>query len=378
MEIHVAKDPGHWNEIVDRSTYSVLHHRYELNALRKNPLPLLIKEQNHCFLFPLITAKILKSFRVATTAGSYASLLPESEDDIHLIPTALDCISDFLRKVKIDYLSTSAPTFWSRPYVTLINSWFKEHKASVQVLYAHVFRTGNMAFEQIWKHKFNKHARYNVRRAEREGVEVIEIESEEDIRKWMEDIYWCNVSALKRQGREGAYPDSYKEVYFTELVSDKKLLPEYFKIYGAIYRGRLIAYMIVLEYNKLMEVSKAMSHTNFLDKRPNDALIAHLLREGCEKGFELFEYGLERTKLGGKIRSLYPKLEIFRSKFGFEEVPVLVYRLGLTRSGRVLQHLFSSREHLLTRYASAPVFVRKFLLRLYAPKRRKLYAFLST
>jgi len=235
-----------------------------------------------------------------------------------------------------------------------------------------------MTFEEVWKHKFNKNARYNVRRAEREGVEVIEIETEDDMRKWMEDIYWCNVSALKRQGRQGAYPDSYKEVYFTELVSAKKLLREYFKIYGAIYRGRLIAYMIVQEYNKLMEVSKAMSHTSFLDKRPNDAVIAHLIREGCEKGFELFEYGLERTKLGGKIPSLHPTLEMFRSKFGFEEVPVLVYRLGLTRSGRVLQHLFSSREHLVTRYASAPSLVRKLLLRLYAPRRRKLSVLLST
>lgn len=379
MQIHIANDPKHWNKIVDRSAYSVLHHRYELNALRKNPLPLLIEEQNHRFLFPLTTAKIFKSFGVATSPiYNYASLLPETEDDIHLIPRALDCTTDFLRNLRVDYLSACASTFWPRPYATSINSWFEDHEASVQILYAHMFRTRNMTFEEIWKDKFNKNARYNVRRAEREGVEVIEIETVDDIRRWNEDIYRCNILALKRQGREGAYPDSYKEVYFTELASAKKLLKQYFKIYGAIYRGRLIAYMIVQEYNKLMEVSKAMSHTSFLDKRPNDAIVSHLIKIACDMGFELFEYGLERTKLGGKIPSLHPTLEMFRFKFGFEEVPVLVYRLGLTRSGRVLQRLFSSREHLVTRYASAPSLVRRVLLRLYAPRRRELSTFLST
>ena len=375
----MAKDPERWNEIVDRSAYSVLHHRYELNAVRNDPLPLLISEQNHRFLFPLNTARIFRSFRVATSPiYSYASLLPENENDIRLIPTALDCVSDFLRNMKVDYVSTCAPMFWSTPYVTLINSWFEGHEASVQIMYAHMFRTRNMTFQEIWKHKFDKHARYNVRRAEREGVEIIEIETEKGISKWKDDIYWCNISALKRQGREGAFPDSYKEVYISELVSAKKLLREYFRIYGAIYSGRLVAYMIVQAYNKLMEVSKAMSHTDFLDKRPNDALIAHIIGEACEKGFELFEYGLERTRSGGKIPSLHPTLEMFRFKFGFEEVPVLVYRLGLTRSGRILQYLFSGREYFVTRHASAPSLVRRVLLRLYAPRRRELSVFLST
>ena len=379
MQIHVAKNPEHWNKIVDRSGYSVLHHRYELNALRKNPLPLLIEEQNHRFLFPLTSAKIFKSFGVATSPiYNYTSLLPGTEDDIHLIPRALDCVAEFLRNVKVDYLSTCAPAFLPRPYVTLVNSWFEDHDASVQVLYAHMFRTRNMSFEEIWKDKFSKNARYNVRRAEREGVEVIEIETLDDIRRWEEDIFRCNISALKRQGRAGAYPDSCREVYFTELASTKTLLRQYFKIYAAIYSGRLIAYMIVQEYNKLMEVSKAMSHTNFLDKRPNDALVSHLIKIACEAGFELFEYGLERTRLGGKIPSLHPTLETFRFKFGFEEVPLLVYRLGLTRSGKVLQRLFSGREHLVTRYASAPSLVRRVLLRLYVPRRRELSVFLST
>jgi len=227
----------------------------------------------------------------------------------------------------------------------------------------------------IWKHLFDKHARYNVRRAEREGVKIMEIDTEDDINKWIDDIHECSLSALRRQGREGAYPDSYKDVYLSELISAKRILGDYYRIYGAIYRGRLIAYMIMVEYNKFMQVGKAMSHTRYLNKNPNDALVSFIVKRACEKGFELFEYGLRRTKRGGRIPSPYPDLDSFVSKFGFEEIPIFMYRLGLTRTGRILQYLFSLREYLLTRYAYLPESTRAFILRLYAPRQRKISDF---
>lgn len=379
MQIQIAKDPEEWNAIVDQSPFSVLHHRYELFAFHKGALPLIVKEQNHRFLFPLRVMEFLKSFRLAVSPiYNYASILPNNENALNLIPEVLDYASNFLREMKVDYLSMCAPTFLSGSYTRHLSSWFAKRNASVQILFAHMIRIGIETFEEIRKSKFDKHARYNIRRAEREGVNVIEIDTRDDIQKWMEDIYQCNLSALKRQRREGAYPESYKEVYLSELISDKKRLGEYFKIYGAIYRERLIAYMIVVEYNKFMQIGKLMSHTRFLDKRPNDALFSHVIEEACKRGVELFEYGLRRTKLGGKIPSLYPALDTFFSKFGFEEIPVFVYRLGLTRSGRIVQYLFSNREYVMTRYTYIPPSIRGFLLRLYAPRRRKFSVFLST
>lgn len=379
MRVRIAKDPEEWNAIVDKSPFSVLHHRYELFSYSENPLPLIVENQNHKFLFPLKVVKLLKSFRLAMSpVHSYASVLPDTENGLEAIPEALDTAAHYLKGMRIDYLSLCAPTFHPKPYTASLNSWFKKHKASVQILYAHMVRTENATFEEIWKSKFDKHARYNVRRAEREGVNIIEIKTEDDIHRWIKDIYQCNLSALKRQGREGAYPDSYKEVYLLELISDKKRLGERFQIYAAIYQSRLIAYMIVQEYNKLMQATKLMSHTRFLDKRPNDALFAHIIKKACEKGDKLFEYGLERTELSGEIPSLYPMLKEFFKKFGFEEIPVLIYRLGLTRSGKILQHLFSIREYLMTRYAYLPSSLRNLFLKLYAPRRRKLFAFLNT
>jgi len=368
-----------WNAIVDKSPFSVLHHRYELFSYCENPLPLIVENQNHKFLFPLRIIKLFKSFRLAMSPiYSYASVLPNNENNLDMMPEALDCVATFLEGMRIDYLSLCAPTFHPKQYTASLNAWFRKHKASVQILYAHMVRIGNATFEEIWKTKFNKHARYNVRRAEREGVNVREIKTEDDIRRWIEDIYQCNLSALKRQGREGAYPDSNKDIYLSELISDKKRLGEHFQIYSAIYHERLIAYMIVQEYNKLMQTTKLMSHTKFLDRRPNDALFAYIIRKACEKNVELFEYGLVRTELGGEISSLYPTLKEFFEKFGFTEIPVFIYRVGLTRSGRILQHLFSGREYLMSRYAYIPSSIRNPVLKLYAPRRRKLFPIFNT
>ena len=373
----MAKDSGEWNSIVDRNPHSVLHHRYEVCVHEDNALPLIIQEENHSFLFPLKITKLLGSFRLAVSPiYYYACLLPDGEE-LDLIPKALDDVAVFLREFGVDYLSTCAPSFYSMRYVSVLNSWFKDHKANIQVVYVYMIRTRNMTFDDLWKHRFSKNARYKIRKAEREGVGVVKIDTVDGIQTWIEDIYQCNLSALKRQGREGAYPDSYREVFLSELVSTKKLLGKCFNIYGAIYRGHLIAYMIIREYNKLMQVNKAMSHTKFLSKSPNDALIGHIVREACDRGFELFEYGWDRVGRAEEIPSLYAMLHEFRSKFGFEEFPMFIHRLGLSHTGRIMQHLYSVREYVISRSVYIPESVRDLFLRLYGPRRRRFFAFLS-
>lgn len=376
LKIRIAKDPEEWNEIVDKSTYSVLYHRYELYQFytsTKNALPIIIEENGRRLLFPLSTTTLLKSFRIATSPIHYhASILPATEEALSLIPDALDHVSNFLREMKVDYLSASAPSFLPRRYVTLVDSWFRKHKASVQTIYAQMVHTQNATFEEIFRHRFQKRNRQGIRRALRDGVSVIEIDTEAALHNWMDDIHKCNVASLLRQGRWGAYPDSFKDVFLSELISAKKVLGKHFRIYGVTYRDRLIAYQTVLEYNKLMAGTKTASNAKYLDKHPNEVLVAHLIKEACERDFHWLEKGFDRVKSNEKIPSLYPGLKMWKHKFGFEEIPVFIYRLGLTRPGRILQGLYATRENLVTRSAYLPKSIRTLFVRLYAPRRRKL------
>lgn len=378
LHVEIAKDASEWNSIVERSPFSVLHHRYEACVYVDKALPLLIKIKSHHFLLPLKIVRVFKVFKLAfSPIFYYASLLPETEEAVEWMSLTLDYIMDFLRKMRVDYFSTCAPTFLSARYARFLNSWFRERGASVQIIYAHLIPTKDTTFEEIWKNRYGKHARRDVRKAEKEGVSVIKIGTEEEINEWIEDIYHCNLSALKRQGRVGAYPDSYKDILHSELISTKKHLGDYFNIYCAIYRGRLIAYVITQEYNGLMQVTKAMSHTKFLRKRPNDALVSNLVKEACERGFKWVEYGFDRVKRDGKIPSLYPNLHMFKFKFGFEEVPFLIYRLGLSRKGKFLRSLYSTREALIVNSTRIPSSIRALLLKVYVPRQRRFFVFLQ-
>jgi len=379
LHVRIAKDASEWNSIVERSPFSVLHHKYEACVYEDKALPLVIEAKSHQFLLPLKIVELYKGLRLAfSPVYGYVSLLPESEKALDLVPEVMDFSFRFLRRLKVNYFFTCAPIFLSRRHAMLLDSWFKKRRASVQVAYLHMIRTGNTTFEEIIRRRFKKRGREKIRKAKREGISFVRIDTVDAIRKWIDDIYRCNISALKRQGREGAYPDSNKEVYLSELVMTKMNLREGFNIYGAVFDGRLVAYMAVQAFNRLMQVTKAMSDTRYLYKCPNDALFAHLIKEGCERGFEWVEYGFDRVKLGGRIPSLHSSIIEFKIKFGFEEVPLFIYRLGLTYSGRMLQHLFSLREYAIAGTAYVPESIRNFLWRFYGPRRRKFFAFLYT
>lgn len=374
LNTEVARDSAEWNSIVERSPFSVLHHRYDVCVYEDQTIPLIVKVQKYRYLLPLKIINVFPNFKVSfSPIYYYASLLPESNEAIDFAPAALNYLVRFLRKQGVDYLSLCAPTFLSRRYAILLSDWFVRQKASVQVIYAHMIRTGNTTFEDVWRHGVRKRTREEVRKAKREGVEVLKIDTANSIRAWIEDIYRCNVSALTRQGRWGAYPDSYKDVFLSELVSAKQRLKQHFNIYGALYRGHLIAYMVFQEYKRLISLSKAASRTEFLTKHPNDVLIAHVIKEACERKFHWLGYTFDRVRRDGKIPSLYPGLQSFKRKFGFEEVPVPIFRLALSRKGKLLRSLYSSRETLIVNSAQFPGFIRGFLLKLYAPRRRRFF-----
>ena len=362
MEIRIASDPATWDAIVDQSPYSVLHHKYEMCSGGRKTLHLVFQEKEHYLLFPLQMIKML-GFKIARSPIYYhASLLPSDVNAVCFIPQALEQTVQFLRKLDIDLLVTSVPTFLSKSYTNALSSWFIMNKAMFEFIYPHMLNVNGKKFEDVWTKDFSKHARNAARKAEKVGVHVSEVE---DVKPWIDDLILCNISSLRRQGRIETSRKCDRAMFLEYLTQHVRLLGDHFRVFGAFFDSRLVAYMTTIEYNKLVLITSAMSWSKYLSKRPNDALLTYILRHACEAGFDWVYYSFDRVSRFQDKPSLLPSLVKFKFEHGFKEIRVPVYRLGLTCAGKVLGWLLSAYTDAFVGSAYLPQVLRDGLQQLY-------------
>lgn len=368
MKLYVEKDPHVWNSVVEASRYSVWHHKYEAftSEKRKRSLPLVIEEGKNHLLFPYTLGGFF-GFRTASVpVYDCASVLPSNSKAIPLLPKALDVTLLALEGFGVDLLTMSAPFFLPENYLHLVNTWFEKKDALAQTIFVDALCTRKKSFKEIWMNEFSKHARNRTRKAEKEGVSVHELRAPEE---WISDMYLCNMSSFYRQKRYPRYPHSDKDAFLAYLNWHKKLLGENCRIYGAFFHNHLIAYMVTLEFNRLIVISLLMSLSEFLSKCPNDALLRHLVDHACKDGFEWICYSFGRTSYSLENRSLQFSLRRFKFEHGFEEQPMKIYFLGLTRTGRLLQRMISIYNWFFIASSRFPHFVTNALQKIY--ERRK-------
>ncbi|NIO36404.1 GNAT family N-acetyltransferase, partial [Candidatus Bathyarchaeota archaeon] len=365
--LYVETDPASWNRLVEMSPYAVAHHKHEvLSFSDKRVLPLVYEKGRNYILFPLILDDNFGFRSVTVPVYDVASILPSSEDAISLLPEALDTVSSFIKGHHADLLTVTAPFLLPKSYERYMDSWFKERRATVQVLFMDLFKRDGRLFESVWKNDFSKHARNRARKADKEGVEVRRVESLKD---WISDMYLCNMSSFYRQQRHPRYPHSDERAFLVYLNKHKELLGESFKVYGAFIQGRLVAYSATLEFNRLILVMLMMSLSEFMSKCPNDALLKHLVEHTCENGFDWIYYSFDRVSHESGRPSLHTSLRRFKFERGFREFPMKIYSLGLSRSGGFFQQLMSLYNFLFVSSAGFPSFLTDALQKLYERQR---------
>lgn len=367
MRLYVEKDIGAWNRAVEASPYAVLHHKYEVLTFGgKSALPLVFEEGENRLLFPF-TLEDLFGFKLATVpVYDYASVLPNRSEAILLIPEACDLAFELLKGSGVDFLTMSAPFHLPRRYVRLVDMMFEKKKASVQLVFVHALSTREKSFEEIWKNEFSKHARNRARKAEKEGVSIREVTSFED---WISDMHLCNMSSFYRQKRYPRYPHSEKDAFLVYLNTHRAVLQENYRVYGAFFGERLIAYMATVQFNELILISLMMSLSGFLSKCPNDALLRYIVHHACEGDFAWIFYSFDRVSQSSRRPSLLSPLIKFKFDHGFREYPMRIFSLGLTHTGRVLQQLTSFYNFMFVGSAGFPSFLTDVLQKLYERQR---------
>lgn len=362
MRLYIERDAASWNKMVEVSPYAVSHHKYEVLKFGGHALPLVFEKGENRLLFPFVLKGFL-GLRLATVPFmNLASVLPITTKDISVIPEALDVVLNYLDDMHVDLLRMGAPYLLPKEYFHLLDKWFKQKEVLAQTIFADVLDTRGKSFKHIWEKAYSKHARNRARKAEKEGVVVREVS---ELDKWISDIQSCNMSSFHRTKRYPRYPHSDKEAFLVYLNRHRQLLHEGFKVYGAFFRNRLIAYIATVESNKLIILMLALSRSEFLPKCPSNALLKYIISYACKDNFSWINYSFDRVPYDPDRPTLLSSLRRFKFEHGFEERPMNIYSLGLTYSGRLLQRLMVVYNNLFIFSERLPIFITDALQQLY-------------
>lgn len=378
MKLYVEKGSNVWNQLVEASPYAVWHHKYEAFTFgkHKRSLPLVFEKGDSYLLFPFALENFLGFHIASVPVYDLASVLPSRAESIPLIPIALDSAVDFLKSVGVDFLIMGSPFLMPKEYRRLVNAWFKGKGALTQLIFADVLNVQGRSFEEIWMKGFSKHARNRARKAEKEGVSVREIER---LDEWISDMHLCNMSSFSRQKRYPRYPHSDEEAFLVYLNRHKAILGENYRVYGAFFGNRLIAYMATLEFNGLIVIGLLMSLSNFLSRCPNDALLRYLVDYACRSEIRWIYYSFDRVSYSSKRPSLHSSLRRFKFEHGFKEYPMKIYYLKLTKAGAVLQGFTSLYNFVFATSSYLPHVMTDAIQKIYEKRRYKKsrYSYIS-
>ena len=173
-----------------------------------------------------------------------------------------------------------------------------------------------------WWDKLPQETRKNVRRSQKRGVIVKEVELDDDVIRGLVDL---NNDSPLRQGR----PYTHYGKDFDRVKEDQASFPGRSGFICAYFGEELVGYMKIVYRGDVASILHLLPKASHQDKRPANALIAKAV-EVCEsKGishliFGKFNYGNKRDN----------PLREFKIRNGFEEVLVPRFYVPLTTWGK--------------------------------------------
>jgi len=157
----------------------------------------------------------------------------------------------------------------------------------------------NRSEKEIWR-DIHKSRRKGIKRAAKKGIIIEELKEKELI----PTIY----KILKETYNNARIPLADISLFKSAF---EKLVPKNMaKFYVAKHEGRIVATRIILSYKEIIYDWYAGSLSNYLSFYVNEALVWHILKEGANNGYRVFDFGG-----AGKPNKEYGVRE-FKRRFG--------------------------------------------------------------
>jgi hypothetical protein len=212
--------------------------------------------------------------------------------------------SESIRQALLEKLVQAGKGFWT--YETgCVDRWNRpagEPFKTVERL-AHVIDL-EPGFDVIWTNRFDKSKRKQTRRAEREGVTVVESKNEADAKRY----YQIYASRIGEAGGKLHYP----EALFVDLAVRGGELTRLF----LVFRGEeLLGGQLNFYYGREVIAWYGITTIKSRAYNASAALYSHIIRHACENGYQRFN-------LGGSMGK--DSVMDYKSSFGAEPHPYCI------------------------------------------------------
>lgn len=175
-----------------------------------------------------------------------------------------------------------------------------------------------ISFDHWWQKQIKKNTRQAIKKSEKMGIEVREVEFNDELVNGIKEIY--DESPI-RQGR----PFPHYRKGFETLKKAHGTYPDRHLFIGAYYNGEMIGFTKLVDEKKFMDIMQILSKIQHRDKAPTNAMMAKAVGICAERKIPYLEYG-QWSKQG---------LDDFKRHNGFERIDAPRYYIPLTIKGRI-------------------------------------------
>ncbi len=210
-------------------------------------------------------------------------------------------------------------TFWQRP-------------PDVEPVHEHFHDFDELAilplstYETWWNETIKARLRTTIRKSEKRGVEVREIDYDDEFVAGMAGIF--NEERV-RQGRPfwhyGKDRDTIKK-QFSRYVHRERMI-------GAYYEGEMIGFVMLGDAGRFSLLGQILSSIHHRDKATNNALIAKSVELAIQQGHEQLVYWYWSDD----------SLSEFKRRCGFQKIEAPRYFVALTQKGRLALNIGAHR-----------------------------------
>jgi hypothetical protein len=174
------------------------------------------------------------------------------------------------------------------------------------------------SYEHWWNHQIKSRVRNQIRKTQKEGVEIREASFDDEFVRGMAAIF--NEAPIRQGKRFWHYGKDFATVkrQFSRFLFREDL-------FGAYYRGELIGFVMLGNAGKFGVTGQIISSIKHRDKSTSNALIAKSVELCAKKGTSYLVY----------LHWSDDSLAEFKRRCGFQRTPVPRYYVPLTSLGKL-------------------------------------------